>query len=307
MKIFYLFIFLLISEFAFAQACPPDKNGATKIQLRCKVGERDTVNKPLWVVDGVVVTEEQVARIDPNTIESVNILKSDTVIGCHGNSRSGIIFVTLKKIKNVLTITDEENGKGIPAASFQLLSAKDSSRQAADERGQGQKKKLVKGTAYTIQITAIGYLPVKLSLTDGYMPDSIKMQRKAVCEENVTVVSTNFRRIRCYGGCRILSHIIYEGITKDTATANTQFLTYPNPLTRGQQQTIEWTAAKTSSYTLQVFDQGGKLLWNTDIKAKEGVNRYAWQPVQQWPAGTYILRLSSADGQYQASSKTIRL
>jgi len=65
MKIFYLFIFLLISEFAFAQACPPDQNRTTKIKLRCKVGERDTANKPLWIVDGIVVAEEQVAKLDP--------------------------------------------------------------------------------------------------------------------------------------------------------------------------------------------------------------------------------------------------
>ncbi|WP_028786741.1 T9SS type A sorting domain-containing protein [Terrimonas ferruginea] len=306
MRIFYFSIFLLISEFAFAQACPPE-NGATRIKLRCKVGERDTVNKPLWVVDGIVVTEEQVAAIDPNTIESVNILKNDTLIGCHQNGRSGIIVVTLKKIKNVLTIADEENGQGIPAASLQLISAKDSSRQAADERGQVIKKKLVNGNSYTVQVTAIGYLPVKLSLTDGYMPDSIKMQRKAVCEENVTVVATNRIRRVCYMVCGLTMITINEQKKEDRISANTQFLTYPNPLPRGQQQAIEWTAGKTSSYTLQVFDQGGKLLWNTDIKAKEGVNRYTWQPVQQWPAGTYILRLSSADGQYQASSKVVRL
>lgn len=228
-------------------------------------------------------------------------------MGCHQRSRSGIVVITLKKKENVLVIADEENGKGIPAASFQLITTKDSSRQVADDKGQVLRKELIKGHEYTIQVTAIGYLPVTLSLADGHMPDSIKMQRKAVCEENVTVVSTNFRRIRCYGGCRISSHVIYEGITKDTATAKPQFLTYPNPLTRGQQQTIEWTAGKTASYTLQVFDQAGKVLWSTNIKAKEGLNRYTWQPPQQWTAGTYILRLGSADNKYVVSSKMIRL
>lgn len=307
MRIFYLFILLVISESAFAQACPPLKNDEIKIQIRCRFPEPDTVNKPLWVVNGVVVEEEQVARIDPNTIESVNILKNDTLNGCHQSGRSGIILVTLKKIKNVLTIADEENGQCIPAASFQLISAKDCSRQAADARGQVLKEKLSKGTAYTIQVTAIGYLPVTLSLKEGYVPDTIKMQRKVTCEENVTVVATSRIRRICHMVCCLVTTTINEQKKEDIVSPDAQFFTYPNPLTRGQQQTIEWTASKNASYTLQVFDQGGKMLWSINLKAKEGVNRYTWQPTQQWTAGTYILRLSSADGKYVASSKMIRL
>jgi hypothetical protein len=308
MRNFYVFILLLISESAFAQVYPPLKNDLTKIQIRCKVGERDTVNKPMWVVDGVVVTEEQVAKIDPNTIESLNILKSDTVLGCYGNARSGVIIIALKKAMNALTIADGETGQGIPGASIQLISEKDSSGQVADGRGQAPKKKLIKGGKYTIQVTAIGYQPVTLALTDGGIPDTISMQRKAICEEEV-VVTSNVRRIKCYQTCGMVTTVVNidavqeAGIPKVSST----FSAYPNPLIRGQQQTIEWTAAKTASYTLQVFDQGGKMLWSNHIKAVQGLNRYTWQPPQQWTAGTYMLRLSCADGKYVASSKMIRL
>ncbi len=307
MRNFYVFILLLISESAFAQVYPPLKNDLTKIQIRCKVGERDTVNKPMWVVDGVVVTEEQVAKIDPNTIESVNILKEDSIVGCHQGSRSGIIVITLKKTNNVLTIADEENGEGIPAASFQLISAGDSSWQTADNKGQILKKKLVKGNEYTVLVTAIGYKPVTVSLTEGRLPEIIKMQRKATCEENVTVVATYRIRRACYLSCGLVTTLINEQNKQGPVSVNNQFFVYPNPLIRGQQQTIEWTAAKTASYTLQVFDQGGKMLWSNHIKAVQGLNRYTWQPPQQWTAGTYMLRLSCADGKYVASSKMIRL
>ncbi|MDF2380464.1 T9SS type A sorting domain-containing protein [Nostoc ellipsosporum NOK] len=309
MKLFYLAFFMLVTELVTAQVYPPlSRDTTAKVTLRCRVGEADTTRQPLWIVDGLIVPQSEVARIDPHTIQEIHVLKSDSLSHLYGRQQNGAIIVTLKKNRDVITVVDASTNNAVPGASIRLISEKDSSGQVADGRGQAPKKKLINEGKYTIQVTAIGYQPVTLALTDGGIPDTISMQPKAICEEEV-VVTSNVRRIKCYQTCGMVTTVVNIDAVQEPEIpkVSSTFSAYPNPLIRGQQQTIEWTAAKTASYTLQVFDQGGKIVWRTNIRAKEGLNRYAWQPQQQWAAGAYILRLSSVEDKYVASCKIIRL
>jgi hypothetical protein len=51
-------------------------------------------NMPLYVVDGVPLTAEQIKDIDPETIESMTVLKGNQAAVLHGNANGAIIIKT---------------------------------------------------------------------------------------------------------------------------------------------------------------------------------------------------------------------
>ena len=53
---------------------------------------------PLYILDGKVITEEEMKRIDPNMIASVDVLKDETTTKKYGErGKNGVIVITLKK------------------------------------------------------------------------------------------------------------------------------------------------------------------------------------------------------------------
>jgi TonB family protein len=53
---------------------------------------------PLYVVDGIKVTEAEAEKIDPNSIESINVLKNKSVMDKYGEKgRDGVIEITTRK------------------------------------------------------------------------------------------------------------------------------------------------------------------------------------------------------------------
>lgn len=312
MRIIYLFILLLASQAGQAQACPPPGKDTTAVpvRLRCKVDARDTVLQPLFVVDGAIVPGDQIKQIDPGNIESVSILKPDTLqFGCR-RSHSGVVIITLKKLTNPVTIVDAGTGEVVPGATVGILSETDSLWQAADSRGQVKKKHLFKDISYRMRVSAIGYKQADLSLAGRKLPDTVRLVPEAFINDGVVVTCTPSRVIICYSSCGLRCYKItsgHEQCENNQQKGQIALSAFPNPLARGQQHTIEWTSATVTAYNLQVFDQGGRLVFNTPLKAKEGLNRYTWQPEQQWAAGTYIVRLTGADGKNAGTTKLVRL
>jgi len=54
--------------------------------------------KPLYIVDGKEVTEKEKQDLNPESIESINILKDKSAIEVYGDKgKNGVIAITLKK------------------------------------------------------------------------------------------------------------------------------------------------------------------------------------------------------------------
>ena len=70
--------------------------------LNIKVMKRDSVSvsvkeKPLVFIDGIKAADDAMSRIDPNTIESISVLKDATSVKLYGDEgRSGVILITTK-------------------------------------------------------------------------------------------------------------------------------------------------------------------------------------------------------------------
>ncbi|MDR7371141.1 TonB-dependent receptor plug domain-containing protein [Flavobacterium aquidurense] len=59
---------------------------------------RSNMKEPLYVLDGVQINSKQVAKINPNDIESIKVLKgveATSIYGSHG--RNGVVIITSKE------------------------------------------------------------------------------------------------------------------------------------------------------------------------------------------------------------------
>ena len=56
-------------------------------------------NQPLYILDGKPVSSEKFNKIDPNTIESVNVLKNASATAIYGDrGKYGVIIIETKSL-----------------------------------------------------------------------------------------------------------------------------------------------------------------------------------------------------------------
>jgi len=68
------------------------------------VGFRGDGPPPLFLVDGLVVTQDEISKIDPNTIASVNVMKDKSATDKYGEKgKNGTIEITTKKYNSSKT------------------------------------------------------------------------------------------------------------------------------------------------------------------------------------------------------------
>jgi TonB family protein len=66
-----------------------------------------TNDKPLIVVDGVISENQDMSKINPETIESINVIKNEEVAKKYGVTAKGVIEITTKKTSNVFILVEE--------------------------------------------------------------------------------------------------------------------------------------------------------------------------------------------------------
>lgn len=72
----------------------PFANG-TKTQIRCTTTINE--NKPMFVVDGCIMTDLNVRDINPNNIERIDVLKNEAAVKSYGSAaKNGVIIITTK-------------------------------------------------------------------------------------------------------------------------------------------------------------------------------------------------------------------
>jgi TonB family protein len=77
------------------------------VQIR-GTGTLENASKPLVVVDGVISENQDLSKIDPGTIESVNVLKNEASTAKYGEKgKNGVVEIKLKPQTGVFTMVEE--------------------------------------------------------------------------------------------------------------------------------------------------------------------------------------------------------
>lgn len=84
-------------------------SGASSIVIRGQ-GSINGSNEPLYVVNGSVISKSEFAKINPNNIKSVDVLKESAATSLYGSrASSGVILITLKDgLQDYISVTDNE-------------------------------------------------------------------------------------------------------------------------------------------------------------------------------------------------------
>lgn len=89
------------------------ENTQAQTFINCK-NKALSANPPLAIVDGVTTTMEFLNGINPDEIQSIEVLKGTEAVAQYGDkAKEGVILITRKKTTSPLIIIDGEESEGI--------------------------------------------------------------------------------------------------------------------------------------------------------------------------------------------------
>lgn len=80
------------------------KEKQSGVVIRSGSASGDTTKQPLYIVDGKEISKDEMSRINPNEIESINVIKDATATDKYGEKgKNGVIEITMKNGGNSVT------------------------------------------------------------------------------------------------------------------------------------------------------------------------------------------------------------
>ena len=97
----------IIVEGRKAETSTTPKKGNKEIRIRGGMLLNDSLQRPLFILDGKEVKEEEINKMDPNTIQAIDVLKDKSAIEIYGTrAANGVIRITTKNKKDLITNID---------------------------------------------------------------------------------------------------------------------------------------------------------------------------------------------------------
>ena len=325
MKVLSTLIFILIASTCFAQPVDTSKVVVINCWGNGRMQKKDTAktadwfyarcgtsilnnNSPLIVVDGIPYDTSIIKSIDPNDIESIDILKNieGAIISCRSWQRV-IVITTKKSNERKLIIKDFIDAKVIAGAtvSFVAVDRKDSVLLVANDSGTVITKKLRRSVDYTFTITAIGYQKIESIFRNSY---GYKKQEVFLCRDIKTcdpvILSQTIcnRMIRCgmYSVCRRIKTRT-EKVEEDKPII---FKVYPIPAQRGATLTLQFNNDE-NVRSIRIISLEGRNMQQQSINLNQEKGVFKLSTDIRWAAGIYFIQLLYENGQVAASEKII--
>jgi hypothetical protein len=273
-----------------------------------------TVHKdslPFFIVDGRLSSYEEMAALDINTIQSVDVLKTDKALTfCSGRGANGVVVIVTKPVEgHVFKIADAEDNAGVSAATVTFIDHNnDSIRLIADKAGKIQTSALKYGIEYTVNITSIGYknFTASYKCSKGKTTEQYRLSRDVKLSQEVIVKSYGYRRIWCRGGCGG-ALMKYLPLKKAPEPAGNTIVSkvYPNPVVKGNALKIEFQSDAQQSLQVRIFDLNGAQLSRRSYQSTEGVNRVEVPVASHWSSGAYAVQVVDDKGKLIIQTKVV--
>lgn len=282
--------------------------GPSKITLRCcriLTGN----NEPLLLVDQNILPLSYISDINPELIESVEIIKSAPAAAIFGsNGANGAIVITTKKAAHwKLIIKDQADNNPLPGTTVSVKNKKTGYReyQVANDSGYILLDKKIY-TDSIFYISATGYktqtIASKLEANNTEATIFLKRDEK-VCEEVVVLATVCPRTIRCGGRCIIRRE--KEITSVNNHNAGLTIRTVPNLLQKGQQFNITIKHALPENASINIYNATGNLLQTINVANTSSKNTITATADSRWSAGVYFVQLQYANGRQSASERII--
>ncbi|TMI63631.1 MAG: T9SS type A sorting domain-containing protein [Bacteroidetes bacterium] len=278
-----------------------------KITLRC--GKTNIGTDPLLVIDGIPYEYGSFKKINPDDIESIEILKDAAASAIYGyRASNGVIIITTKSSKlRKFIIKDFLGGKIVPGATVKFKSQKDRNDSlviAANDSGYVLTNKLKPGIDYDIEVSSIGYKAYQSYFKNpsSYNMQTIFLEKNINKLEELIVVSTDGGRcIKC--GCRCSVIRCYYSII-DTVKQKPSFKIYPNPVNSGASINLELPANLSVNFIVRIFSLSGATVFQQKFSSVK-TNTINLLLNSRLSASEYIVQLVSENGKPAGQQKII--
>ncbi|HMK26617.1 MAG TPA: T9SS type A sorting domain-containing protein [Chitinophagaceae bacterium] len=274
--------------------------------------------KPLVMIDGDVIEEWKEFRIDPNNVESVEILKSDAaaaIFGCEGMQHGAIIITTKNSKLRKFIIKDFLDGSRIAGATASFISSdqKDTLMFVADDSGVIVTDKLSSAANYTMTVSAVGYKSAEQIHENRYNykeREVLLIREIKNCDE--VILSSTFcprKSIICGGWfyCTVSGiNITADSVKKEKIyPAPAKLKVYPNPVQKGSILNFQFDNNDDKEKIVRVLSLNGMSLLEQALKTNKGKSVFQLTTDTRWAAGVYFVQLLYENGRVAASEKVI--
>ena len=240
------------------------KNASKPVRLNCcRCGSNSSI-QPLLVVDNEIRKYDSLAKLNPDEIESVWILKGDSAVALYGSlGKAGVIIIKTRSTnRRQFIVKDSLDGKIIPGATVTFTAGDQTLMFSADSLGKINARELSADKEYILTVSAIGYKYYATQFKVGSVrkPELLLQRDDKACAEVVVVATSGCRikcRLFCGGVCRLIKN---NDSLVDTPIKIQGFNLYPNPVLRGSTITIETISDNNKSVKINIADLSGKLL-----------------------------------------------
>ena len=253
------------------------------------IAQTESPKRRYWqyLIATLLITSEAAAQTRPAKAHTSQQLPVDTVDG-HLIGDTTMVPVKSKKTDSVRGRVVDSAGRPI---SYATVVYGPKAGVAADEQGYFAIPKEKVSMNQQLSISAVGYLPVNISVEKVQNEHQIKMFYTVTTEEAIAggvVVVTKKRRKKVAADTLSLCKdtLAAIGLTIPALTA------YPNPVARGAAITIKTRLDHTGKYSLQLYNSTGTLIESREIDRSLNTNNLALPiPVGAIP-GIYFVKLS---------------
>jgi hypothetical protein len=270
-----------------------------KITFMCSARTSTSSEEPLLVIDGMPHEFNELQRLNPNDIASIEILKEYATdhIGCR--PKRGVILITTKASSvRKFIIKDVTDSSIIPGATVSFVTKSTRINTAADNRGVVITDKLKKGEQYEMIVTSAGYKSLSASFENHYSEEKqIFLERDTQVGEEIFVVSRLTYGRGCPRGYAENRPPVESKTAEEKRMDKTPIKSlFPNPVQRNNGFNIEFQNEQDETMQLEIINLNGSLISLHSRRISKGLNRLSLTADAKWAAGIYIIQVRNEKG-----------
>jgi TonB-dependent SusC/RagA subfamily outer membrane receptor len=293
---------------------------------RCRVTRLPEPDKPLFVVDGIIKDEFDLKEIDPNSIESITVLKDAEASAIYGyRAAFGVVIITTKTAnQRTIYIKNMFTGDPLPAASVDVISIaakRDTVHLIADSLGKVVVEKILFGKEYELKVSNTGYKGFRSMVNSRIISKNYTVLVESQYKELEEVVVTSSvciirprRDQRCFHTAEPDNYLVCKvsGINiqmlqkenkNEAGKANVNI--YPNPVLRSQKINIEFTSENEGKIIMRLFGINGQQVSSIQYTSIKGLNKIEYMMDSRLTSGAYALQVINQKNQLIKTEKLI--